>query len=785
MYLSAGAIQDPEYVVDDYQLASEFDDGYDASLDEWYYEDESWATWEFETTVFLDQSEFDESLIEFGDLNADAADEWIWDTAYFDAAYFDETDESFPFGNDALIPDEDWTAYWDASFESDVDDTWILDSTFDVDLADSETFPFGDDALLPDADQFNFNSDSYRDAIDLLDSEWIVYEIAFYESDDLSLDSKYFETTVWDDAWYDDSYDWDVTNSEYDEVFFEVTYDDAAFYDTEFDEVWIEEDYACYENAYFDDEAGYYEVVYVDSWFWDYEYDDNVTVVEDIEFTTEYYVDDYWDWDWEYVDDSVTTVSVDPLVDDFIADASFDYDGFEFGDVFIPEFIDTGFDTDTFDADFTSDSSFDYNGFEFGDVFVSELFDTDITNVPVSSMDVDSGITASAGEFGIDVFDDGDFFEVDSTFDTTEVVIITIDVFEDGSFDASDASFDETFFDSEFTTNDSGTDLFEDFASADPLFADTTDSSFDDSGSFGIDNLTTKQDFTAETTFTEDLPLTQLFNVGNADVSPDGKPASSGTELTSLVITSSGFDAGHSTGKATGTLDSTTKAQSDGQSRGLRKAGSEDRADRVVRGTDLSQNPGRLSRHAGDGSVRESSSRGLRNHKRGHRDGFKHASVTRANSTARRSDDFETSRPQFIDSHPQQARQSLPNVPSSNVGVVQARRAARQFDFRLARAASNVARLTSGASLGQQHLQVTYDQAMLALQGSSLSSRLAELPELDDVFKSEDADGSATYAQVASAAGAVAITSAAGFQFSQKHGWTLLFKALRRMLSRV
>ena len=190
MYLSAGAIQDPEYVVDDYQLASEFDDSYDASLDEWYYEDESWATWEFETTVFLDQSEFDESLIVFGDLDADAADEWIWDTAYFDAAYFDETDESFPFGNDALIPDEDWTVSWDASFESNVDDAWNWDSTFDVDLADSETFPFGDDALLPDADQFDFNSDSYSDAVDSWDSEWIVYETTFYESDVLLLDSE-------------------------------------------------------------------------------------------------------------------------------------------------------------------------------------------------------------------------------------------------------------------------------------------------------------------------------------------------------------------------------------------------------------------------------------------------------------------------------------------------------------------------------------------------------------------------------------------------------------------
>lgn len=111
---------------------------------------------------------------------------------------------------------------------------------------------------------------------------------------------------------------------------------------------------------------------------------------------------------------------------------------------------------------------------------------------------------------------------------------------------------------------------------------------------------------------------------------------------------------------------------------------------------------------------------------------------------------------------------------------------ADSIDYRLNRNSSRVARLTSRAVDDNGAMESGYVQTLLALEHPSLSMRLSELPDIDsDVFGEDATQDRPTYAQMASAGGTVLISGAAGVQFTQRRGWSVFWRIVRRVLGRV
>jgi hypothetical protein len=140
----------------------------------------------------------------------------------------------------------------------------------------------------------------------------------------------------------------------------------------------------------------------------------------------------------------------------------------------------------------------------------------------------------------------------------------------------------------------------------------------------------------------------------------------------------------------------------------------------------------------------------------------------------------------LVSQSPQRVQQLL-TQQSSDAVTAQQRSARSRFDFRMSRAAAQASRLTTHPRSASR--DVSYDATLLAFEHPALSMQLDGLSmpthDQDHAGVSEIHEGQPGYAQMVSAAGTIAITGAAGVQFTQRRGWSMLLRFVRALLGRI
>lgn len=862
MYLSAGSLWSMDYPAE--ELEEEFlydeylEDEADAwsfemiemvDFDGWDYEEEIVVGWwdpSFITVIAI--SEIDGGEIEFGNL-WHTEPECTWVAGFEVDTAATETFEEFPFGNDALIPDEDY---------------------------------FGDDAMIPDED-FGFTGwwdTTYEEDFDVWSDDWMT-------TDEFVVDEVWEEDAAFEDEWFvdDEWYVDDVIVLEFDEFEYDVVWEEAASGESE-DDLYFGDDALLPEEEFFGDDAlipdDDFEMVDV----WDASYEEDATlwssdwiIVEYVDFVEDYgYEEDFgfeddgfaedifvfefdvddtadsWDesevWYDEQVDDFTATEFADTHSDDYWTEEYFEEVSYT-EDVFAESFFDevdvfdSGFDfeltseeTDLFETDIVE---FDYDYIEIYEewtfdedsgeyeltyvetVFVDVIFEDEFTQDFFTEEFVDVSIDTETfePEFDFDGFDDF----APSEFEDAVVINepIAEDVFfeetigdEFGSDDlvADEVQFDDFVLD-EFTADEFSGDEFvvEDFGESG--FVDVQDSFEPDFGSELTEVTIITDEFVAPDPFESDAFLSDAAINELADLGPTfDEPENGGFGDFSDALVK----------EFTEPVAEVQEDQSNTNSPVRRSIRNSNTTDGITEGTDGTSDRGfgATTQFVSQSGDSRTTGRSLRLNgdalalvvntgrwqKRSHRDGFDRAvheiNLLRKSQRQGRHEgrhDVKASQAAGQNSPVETGRtatpqQQIPVVAGTRVSIVtpaqqremvavNQRRLPGHFTFSLARATEQLSRLNSASNPGQRDLQVNYNATMLALQHPGFAMQLSGLSDAADHDGADDQSAPATYAQIASATGATILTGAAGIQFGQRRGWSALFKALRRLVVRV
>lgn len=739
--LSATAVADPGF--------DAFEDEYSEFEAVWFEADadaysDDFGDWS-EQSYWYEDYWYDD----FADAEFSYSDEFVSDWFIGESWYESDTWTDAGWYGDAWVTDgwidnaSDWnwdadTSGWDGDWFWSEDYAWAADDEFwffgdDALLPDEDVeFPFGNDALIPtDLPVLygEFTTDVYETVeFDFADDAHAMEEGIVFESADGFTCELFFEddTAVTEILLAGDSFTFE-NDTAFDVDYFEDDFGSSDFSSDEVvfvDEFVFINDTAYTDGMFFDD--AFYDDTSGD--FWDDQFVD-VSFSADFgpdSFTT---FDSYTgDSDFELVVDSgKESVTVDVLVlDATIADAVSGDFIIEVQDLVTEVIADVhGLNAD-FAADFSADGSF---GSEILDVIVevdSESIDGKTSPV-ISSITVVSSVDSFADDPGsIAGFDDAS-----------------------GAFDA-DTFADAGTFDDAAGTFDDGTGTFGDAVDG---FADGPDAKLPlkDAGIVADTFDTPQFDFTA-------VVASESGDIQVAAIGPGDAALAFviGPESVQGDVTPEKSEAGDNPVKGEALTGSLADAARD-----RRNAG---HGDRTYQGRKDVNN--RLARRL--------KSRGRAGH-------ISADQVDQQTGTGRSEREIPlTSAPVSEQAQPQLTQQS---ATAANYQ----RSAHSRLDRMIRAAAAQASRLTSQS--GSESRNVSFDAALLAFEHPSLSMQLDGLPLPDNGDIEDGASESHGrqhgYAQMASAAGTIAIAGAAGVHFTQRRGWSMLLRIVRALLGRI